>query len=59
MGLNWEFMQDNDPKHASKLVKKWFQEQKVNVMEWPAQSPDWGVLKNKIGDFKPKNKDEL
>lgn len=24
MPIRWEFMQDNDPKHASKLVKQWF-----------------------------------
>ena len=40
MGRGWVFHQDNDPKHASKLVKKWFQIKKVSIVKRPAQSPD-------------------
>lgn len=56
MPLKCEFIQDNDPKHASNLVKTWLRAKKVPVMEWPSQFPVlnpieylWGVLKNKIG----------
>lgn len=66
MPLKWEFMQDNDPKHSSKLIKNWFRDNWVNVMDWPSQSPDfnpiedlWGILKKRIGDFRPKNKTEM
>ena len=59
-------MQDNDHKHSARSVKTWFQQNEVPVMEWSSQSPDlnriehlWGVLKNKIGSFKSKNKQEL
>ena len=59
-------MQDNDPKHSARSVKSWFLENQVPVMEWTPQSPDlnpiehlWGVLKNKIGAFKSKNKNEV
>uniref|UniRef100_A0A914WCZ3 AP-3 complex subunit beta n=1 Tax=Plectus sambesii TaxID=2011161 RepID=A0A914WCZ3_9BILA len=40
MGRGWVFHQDNDPKHACKLVKKWFQIKKVSIVKRPAQSPD-------------------
>ena len=32
--------QDNDPKHTSKKVKEWLEEQNFRTMVWPAQSPD-------------------
>ena len=59
-------MQDNDPKHTSRRVKSWFIENRVAVMDWPAQSPDlnpienlWTDVKEAVYSQKPKNQQEL
>lgn len=55
---NIVFQQDNDPKHASKLVSHWLKTQQFQVLEWPAQSPDlnpienlWSIIKRKLGAY--------
>ena len=32
------FQQDNDPKHTSRRAQRWFEEQGINLLDWPAVS---------------------
>lgn len=60
------FQQDNAPPHTAKSTKEFFSANNINVIPWPASSPDlnpieniWGILKTRIDRRKPKNKEEL
>lgn len=52
---NFIFQQDNDPKHTSQYVCDYFENNGINVLSWPSQSPDmnpiehlWAYIKEKL-----------
>ncbi|CAF5145976.1 unnamed protein product, partial [Rotaria sp. Silwood1] len=57
---------DRDPKHTANIVENWFVENKVEKLDWVAQSPDlnpiehvWSMMGKKMKSHHPSNKDEL
>ena len=67
MGLSdFIFQQDNDPKHTSRIAKRFFLEKNIKTLDWPAMSPDmnpienlWDLIKVRVASKQPKNIREL
>ena len=52
LGRKWVFQMDNDPKHSSKVVAKWLEDNQVKVLRWPSQSPDLNPTENLSAELK-------
>lgn len=67
MGLSdFIFQQDNDSKHTAGVTKRFFENRRIKVLPWPAQSPDmnpienlWEIVKDRVAELQPKNVAEL
>ena len=56
------FMQDGAPCHHAKIVIQFLKAQKINILDWPGNSPNlnpienlWTILKNKVSERQSTN----
>ena len=66
LGRRFIFQHDNDPKHTAKRIQAFLDRKRIDVLEWPPQSPDlnpiehlWDEIEQHRPSEPPKNKDEL
>ena len=60
------FQQDNAPAHKSKKSMGWLEDHDINVLPWPARSPNlnpienlWRIMQSKVKKYNPENLEDL
>lgn len=61
-----KLLEKNDPKHTSKISKRFKVDNSIKLLAWPVQSPDWNpigniwaVIKLEIWEEQPTSADKL
>src|SRR6266542_4476981 len=59
---NWHLQQDNNPKHTSRIAKKFIADNSICTIDWPSNSLDlnpienmWTIIKNNVEKRMPQN----
>ena len=59
-------MHDNDPQHASRLIKDWLKRKRIETLLWSPYSPDFNPIQNlrdelerRVKKYQPKNITQL